>query len=68
MQVMANTPWYVRAIMGMLPPGGVAVRMIDEVVWSGDLQGCFGADPDKAKRLFKQHIEEVKQVRLCCIH
>jgi hypothetical protein len=30
------------------------------------MQGCFADDAHKAKELFKQHIEEVMQVRCSC--
>ena len=60
---MGRAPWYVKSLMRLLPPGGAAVDMIEKLVWQGSLQGCFGSDPDKAKRLFVEHIEAVKQVR-----
>lgn len=39
------------------------MQMVNSVVWDGELQGCFGQDPEKAKQMFLEHTEEVKRVR-----
>lgn len=64
MQVMAAAPWYAHALSGWFfeGPGPVMGRMGDKVVWQGDLQGCFGSDPQRAQQLFVAWNEEVKRV------
>ncbi len=36
-------------------------QMVQQLLWQRDLQGCFGSDPQRAQRLFVEHIEEVKR-------
>ncbi|KAF6261716.1 hypothetical protein COO60DRAFT_733325 [Scenedesmus sp. NREL 46B-D3] len=63
-EALRHVPWYVARAQQLLLPGrSRAVHMVRTLVWEHDLQGCFADDPRKAKELFKQHIEEVKQVR-----
>ena len=59
-------PWYVKPLMRLLPPGAAFTDMVGALVFRSDLQGCLDVDPDKAKRLFKEHNEAVKQV--CHMH
>lgn len=61
LQAVRDVPWYVAAALKVLNPG-YSLPMVDQLVWEGDLQGCFESDPRKVKQLFQQHIEEVKKV------
>lgn len=58
-QILNKRPWYVKA----LDPGpNTRMKMVNKVVWDGELEGCFGKDPDKAKQMFVAHNEEVVKV------
>jgi hypothetical protein len=61
--MISEAPWYVLKVLSWLKgidfPRHVALIRL---VWEGDLQGCFGSDPDRAQQLYLEHVEQVKQV------
>lgn len=61
-QAMSDAPWYARALSGLFFPGRAMGQMVDKLIWQGDLQGCFEADPQQAQQLFADWNEEVKRV------
>jgi hypothetical protein len=63
-QMLGAAPVYAHIARGLFlnGPGPVMGRMVDKVVWKGDLQGCFESDPQRAQQLFAAWNEEVKRV------
>lgn len=66
LQIISNVPWYVKYCPGPRPGGKYFDDMLQAIIWDKDLHGCFGSDPQKAQKLFQQHIEEVKRVSTAC--
>lgn len=63
-QMLGAAPVYAHVLRGLFlnGPGPVMGRMVDKVIWKGELQGCFESDPQRAQQLFAAWNEEVKRV------